>query len=62
MCGRRIQAQLGIEAISSTPEEVVTTMPWAASLCTLAGLLHGGALMAPTDMSLPALFLLIPAM
>jgi uncharacterized protein (TIGR00369 family) len=40
---------LGIEAISSEPREVVATMPWTASLCTIGGMLHGGALMALAD-------------
>src|SRR3712207_2884564 len=37
---------LGAELVSADKDEVVARMPWRADLCTSAGLLHGGALMA----------------
>lgn len=40
---------LGVEAITSSPGEVVATVPWRASLCTVGGMLHGGVLMSLAD-------------
>lgn len=40
---------LGIEIDVAAPEEVHGRMPWSAELCTTAGVLHGGALMALAD-------------
>jgi uncharacterized protein (TIGR00369 family) len=40
---------LGIELDSAAPDEVVGRMAWAAELCTSAGVLHGGAIMAFAD-------------
>jgi len=40
---------LGIELRAATPDEVTGTLPWAQELCTTAGLLHGGAVMAAAD-------------
>ena len=41
-------ATLGIRT-SGTPDEVEATLDWAPELCTAAGVLHGGALMALAD-------------
>ena len=41
-------ATLGIRT-SGTPDEVEATLAWAPELCTAAGVLHGGALMALAD-------------
>jgi 1,4-dihydroxy-2-naphthoyl-CoA hydrolase len=41
--------QLGVELAAATPEEVRGTMPWRAELCTVDGVLHGGALMSFAD-------------
>jgi uncharacterized protein (TIGR00369 family) len=40
---------LGIEVKSMDRDEVRGTMPWREDLCTSAGVLHGGALMAFAD-------------
>ena len=40
---------LGITAVEAGPEQVVLELPWAESLCTTGGLLHGGVLMALAD-------------
>jgi uncharacterized protein (TIGR00369 family) len=40
---------LGVEAIASTPDEVVATLGWRPELCTTAGVLHGGVLMSLAD-------------
>ena len=40
---------LGAELVSVDRDEVVARMTWRAELCTSAGLLHGGALMAFAD-------------
>lgn len=55
-------AGLGIEMLASGAHEVRARMPWRPDLCTTAGLLHGGALMAFAD-SLGAVcaFLNLPA-
>lgn len=42
-------ATLGIAAEQATADRVVLTLDWSAELCTTAGLLHGGALMALAD-------------
>ena len=40
---------LGIELQAATPDEVTGTLSWAPRLCTTAGLLHGGVVMATAD-------------
>jgi 1,4-dihydroxy-2-naphthoyl-CoA hydrolase len=42
-------ALLGIEASEGSSERVVLTLDWRPELCTTAGLLHGGAVMALAD-------------
>lgn len=42
-------ATLGVTASEATAARVVLMLPWRAELCTTAGLLHGGALMALAD-------------
>jgi uncharacterized protein (TIGR00369 family) len=42
-------ATLGVELGEAAPERVVLTMPWKPELCTSAGMLHGGSLMALAD-------------
>ena len=42
-------AALGITASEFAPDRVVLHLDWQAALCTSAGLLHGGALMALAD-------------
>lgn len=42
-------ATLDMRAVSASPEEVVLQIDWAESLCTSAGLLHGGVVMALAD-------------
>ena len=41
--------RLGIEITDASPDEVRGRMPWAEDLCTVAGVMHGGALMAFAD-------------
>jgi 1,4-dihydroxy-2-naphthoyl-CoA hydrolase len=41
--------ELGIELVAAAPEEVRGTMRWAPGLCTVDGVLHGGALMSFAD-------------
>jgi len=41
--------QLGIEAIECSPSRVRARLHWTGELCTDAGALHGGALMALAD-------------
>jgi uncharacterized protein (TIGR00369 family) len=41
--------QLGIDVTAADPPEVRGTMPWAAALCTVGGVMHGGAPMAFAD-------------
>ena len=41
--------ELGLELVTASPEEVRGTMRWAPELCTVGGVLHGGALMAFAD-------------
>jgi 1,4-dihydroxy-2-naphthoyl-CoA hydrolase len=52
----------GITVDAATPQEVKGTMPWHSEVCTTAGVVHGGALMAMAD-SLGAVcaFLNLPA-
>jgi uncharacterized protein (TIGR00369 family) len=40
---------LGMEVTDASPEEVRGRLAWAEHLCTAAGILHGGALMAFAD-------------
>jgi uncharacterized protein (TIGR00369 family) len=40
---------LGIEIVAAAPEEVRGSMRWTPQLCTVAGVLHGGALMSFAD-------------
>ena len=40
---------LGITIAGLTAEQATATMAWAEHLCTLGGVLHGGALMAFAD-------------
>jgi 1,4-dihydroxy-2-naphthoyl-CoA hydrolase len=42
---------LGMRVLSASTDEVVVEMDWSSSLCTTAGMLHGGALMALADSS-----------
>ncbi len=53
---------LGIAITSATRDEIKGTMPWRTEICTTAGVIHGGALMAFAD-SLGALcaFMNLPA-
>jgi 1,4-dihydroxy-2-naphthoyl-CoA hydrolase len=41
--------ELGLELDAAAPEEVRGTMGWRPELCTVDGVLHGGALMAFAD-------------
>ena len=41
--------ELGIELDVLTPELTTATMAWAERLCSVAGTLHGGAMMAFAD-------------
>jgi len=40
---------MGVEILEATAEAVRARMAWRADLCTAAGILHGGALMAFAD-------------
>jgi 1,4-dihydroxy-2-naphthoyl-CoA hydrolase len=42
-------AGMGIELTAAAPEEVAGRLAWRPELCTAAGLLHGGAVMALAD-------------
>lgn len=42
-------ATLGVRGVRSDPELTVMEMDWAAALCTMGGVVHGGALMALAD-------------
>ncbi|HRE00748.1 MAG TPA: PaaI family thioesterase, partial [Ilumatobacteraceae bacterium] len=42
---------LGITGSEATAERVVLEMSWRADLCTIGGVVHGGALMALADSS-----------
>ncbi len=46
-----LAAELGIEALEATAQEVTTRLAWQERLCTAGGILHGGALMALADTS-----------
>ena len=41
--------ELGAELAAATPEEVRGAMRWRPELCTVEGVLHGGALMSFAD-------------
>jgi 1,4-dihydroxy-2-naphthoyl-CoA hydrolase len=41
--------ELGVELVEAAPKEVRGRMQWAPELCTVDGVLHGGALMAFAD-------------
>jgi 1,4-dihydroxy-2-naphthoyl-CoA hydrolase len=40
---------LGIEVLASSPEELRARIAWREELCTVGGMLHGGALMSLAD-------------
>jgi uncharacterized protein (TIGR00369 family) len=40
---------LGVRAARNDPDRVELELDWSAELCTTAGLLHGGAIMALAD-------------
>lgn len=42
-------AHLGVRGVRADADEVVLTMDWRPELCTIGGLLHGGAVMALAD-------------
>ncbi|MGH3425059.1 MAG: PaaI family thioesterase, partial [Nocardioidaceae bacterium] len=42
-------AHLGIALDSASPDRVVGHLAWTESLCTAAGIMHGGALMSLAD-------------
>jgi uncharacterized protein (TIGR00369 family) len=42
-------AELGVTASEATAERVELALAWRPELCTIGGLLHGGALMALAD-------------
>ncbi|MEO1063219.1 MAG: PaaI family thioesterase [Actinomycetota bacterium] len=42
-------AELGVRATALDPERCVLELDWRAELCTIGGVLHGGALMALAD-------------
>jgi uncharacterized protein (TIGR00369 family) len=42
-------ARLGVRVDTATPLEVTGSLAWAPDLCTVGGILHGGALMALAD-------------
>jgi uncharacterized protein (TIGR00369 family) len=44
-----LAATMGIRADRYAPDQVILSMDWAPSLCTSAGILHGGAVMALAD-------------
>lgn len=41
--------KIGITLNEASPDRVVALLPWAAQLCTSAGILHGGVLMSLAD-------------
>ena len=41
--------QLGVEWLTSTPEEVRARVQWSPTLCTSGDVLHGGVIMALAD-------------
>lgn len=42
-------ATIGMELVGAGPDEVRGILPWRATLCTVAGALHGGVMMAFAD-------------
>src|SRR4051794_11942589 len=44
-----LAATLGIRVVSASPDAVRLQLDWRPELCTAAGVLHGGALMALAD-------------
>jgi 1,4-dihydroxy-2-naphthoyl-CoA hydrolase len=42
-------AELGVEVLRSTKDEVCGRIAWAPSRCTVGGAMHGGVLMALAD-------------
>jgi uncharacterized protein (TIGR00369 family) len=42
-------AELGIELLAASPDEVLAQVAWEERLCTAGGLLHGGVLMGLAD-------------
>jgi uncharacterized protein (TIGR00369 family) len=42
-------ATLGITTTEATPERVTLRLDWAPELCTVAGVMHGGAIMTLAD-------------
>jgi len=42
-------AALGIEVVTSSPDEVRARVEWRAERCTTAGVLHGGVIMSLAD-------------
>jgi len=40
---------LGISVSSAGPHEVMAALPWSPQLCSVGGVMHGGALMALAD-------------
>jgi 1,4-dihydroxy-2-naphthoyl-CoA hydrolase len=41
--------ELGIELLEASPDVVRAQLQWAPELCTVGGVMHGGALMALAD-------------
>ena len=41
--------KLGMDVVAATPDEVHLRLAWSEGLCTAAGVLHGGVLMALAD-------------
>jgi 1,4-dihydroxy-2-naphthoyl-CoA hydrolase len=41
--------QLGMTLQEASAERVVASLPWRSGLCTMTGILHGGAMMALAD-------------
>ena len=53
---------LGVKVIEARKDKVVAEFDWRADLCTVGGILHGGALMAAADqVGATAAFLNLPA-
>jgi uncharacterized protein (TIGR00369 family) len=46
---RPLCAHLGVRGVRADADEVLLTMEWRPELCTIGGLLHGGAVMALAD-------------
>jgi uncharacterized protein (TIGR00369 family) len=42
-------ADIGVSLEEASPDRVVALLPWAPRLCTVGGVLHGGALMSLAD-------------